>query len=405
MLIRRLSGTIPLLFAVLAALFVVAGWAQPAAAQNAGVYTVRGVTVDATAASVIEARAQALAQGQARAFDRLIQRLVLSQDQARVPAIGSGEIGGMVTDFSVANERTSNVRYLAEMTVRFQPDAVRAFLQRSGIDYAETQARPLLVLPLYKDSAGWRLWDSPNPWHEVWLTGRHVDGLVPLEAPLGDIDDVIAVNAEAALAGDSNALQAIAARYGAAEVLVARAAVSGDPAVIDIEAQRHLGSGGKIADQITQADGEDLSAALGRASDRLAASFQEEWKAQNVLRFGSESQLTAEVPIQSLAEWNEIRSRLQSLPQVRRIDIVYLTRSQARIDLTYLGDQATLTRVLEQRDLSLMPAPLGQWSLGFLRGSAPIPQDSAPLSAPAGDAGLGTQANPDSQSPAGAAAQ
>ncbi|MEX0921249.1 MAG: DUF2066 domain-containing protein [Rhodovibrionaceae bacterium] len=397
MLIRRRGGTNSLHFALLAALVLAAGLAGPAAAQEAGVYVVSGVKVDATADTVTQARSQAMAQGQSKAFDLLMQRLVPSQDLPRVPAIGSNEVDSLVTDFSVANERTSDVRYLADMTVRFQPDAVRSFLQRAGIDYAETQARPIVVLPLYKDADGWRLWDSPNPWHEAWLKGRHSNDLVPLEAPLGDIDDVIAVDAEAALAGDSSALQAIAGRYDAAEVLIARAQVSGDPAVIDIEGQRMLGDGGQVSDQVTQAEGEDLADALVRATDRLAAAMQGDWKAQNVLRFGSESQLTADVPIQSLNEWMDIRSRLQSLPQIRRVDIVYMTRGQVRVNLTYLGDQQALSQVLAQRNLSLTPESQGKWSLGFASGAAPRLEENAPLTAPAEDGALNSGGTTDSE--------
>ena len=391
MLIRRRGGAHTVIFVLAAALLS----AAPAAAQNSGIFTVRGVPVDATAESVTQARNEAIAQGQARAFDRLMQRLVMTQDRQYVPQIGGNEIGSMVTDFSVANERTSDVRYLADMTVRFQPDAVRSFLQRAGVNYAETQARPIVVVPLYRDAEGWRLWDSPNPWHEVWLNGPYSDDLVPFEAPLGDIDDVSAIDAEAARSGDTAALQAIAERYGAQEVLLAEAQVSGDPATIQVQGQRLLGGSGRtVSDQVTQGAEEDLDDALRRAADRVAAACQEDWKAPNGLRFGSESQLTADVAIESLGEWMEIRSRLQSLPQIRNIEIVYLTRGEARVNLTYLGDQAGLSRVLGQRDLTLQPEPQGAWSLGFAQGAAPSLDGQQPLAAPASPESTSSDTDP-----------
>lgn len=391
MLIRRRGGPLTVIFVLTAALLSAAGAVPPAAAQSDSIFTVRGIPVDATAESVTQARAQAIAQGQARAFDRLIQRLVMDQERQFVPEIGSNEIGSMVTDFSVANERTSDVRYLADMTVRFQGDAVRNFLQRAGVNYAETQARRIVVVPLYRDEEGWRLWDSPNPWHEAWLDGPYNDDLVPFEAPLGDIDDVTAIDVEAARNGDSSALRAIAERYGAQEVLLAEAQVSGNPATVQVQAQRLLGGSGRtVSDQVSQGEGEDLAAALRRAAERVAAAYQDEWKAQNVLRFGSESQLVAEVPIQSLGEWMEIRSRLQSLPQIRNIQIIYLTRGEARINLTYLGDQAGLSRILGQRDLSLLPRPQGEWAIGFAEGSAPSLDGQQPLTAPAPGQDQGT---------------
>lgn len=390
MLIRRRGGPSPVVFVLTAALLSAAA-AMPAAAQSGEVYTVRGIPADATAETVTQARSQAIDQGQAMAFDRLMQRLVMSQDRQSVPEIGASEVSSMVTDFSVANERTSDVRYLADMTVRFQPDAVRSFLQRAGVNYAETQARPIVVVPLYRDAEGWRLWDSPNPWHEVWLNGPYSDDLVPFEAPLGDIDDVSAIDAEAARNADTGALQTIAERYGAQEVLLAEAQVSGEPATVQIQAQRLLGGSGRtVSDQLTQGEDEDLGEALRRAADRVAAAYQEDWKAQNVLRFGSESQLVADVPIRSLGEWMEIRHRLQSLPQIRNIVIVYLTRGEARVNLTYLGAQEGLDQVLGQRDLTLRPEPQGEWSIGFAEGAAPPLDGLQPQSEPASPDSTGT---------------
>ena len=375
MLIRRLGGTIPFVFALLLAL--------PVAAQDSSIFTVRGVEVDATADSVTQARNDAMAQGQVKAFDRLMQRLVMSGERQNVPNIGSGEIRSMVTDFSLADERTSDVRYLADMTVRFQGDAVRNFLQRAGVNYAETQARPIVVVPLYQDSEGWRLWDSPNPWHEAWLNGPYANDLVPFEAPLGDIDDVSAIDVQAARNGDTAALQAIAERYGAKEVLLATAQVSGSPATIDFEARRLLGSeSGTVADQMAQGEDEDLQSALGRAADRIAASYQESWKQENVLRFGSQSDLVADVPIGSLNEWMEIRNRLSSVPQVRDIEIVYLSRGASRVRLIYLGNTESLTRVLAQRDLSLQPPARGNWTLRLADGAVPADQGSGSFSEP-----------------------
>lgn len=391
MLIRRRGGTIPLIFALATALLSAGGTAAPAAAQDESIFTVRGIKADASAETVTEARSQAIEQGQAKAFDRLMQRLVMREDQQSVPQIDNSEIGSMVTDFSVANERTSDVRYLADMTVRFQPDAVRRFLQRAGVNYAETQSRPMVVLPLYRDAEGWRLWESPNPWHEAWLNGPYSDDLVPFEAPLGDIDDVSAIDAAAARNADPAALRAIAERYGARAVLLAEAQVSGDPAVIEVQGQRLLGDDDKqVTEEVTQGEDEDLSDALRRAADRIALAYQEEWKAENVLRFGSESQLVAEVPIRSLNEWMEIRRRLQTLPQVRNIKIIYLTRSAARVNLTYLGDQTGLSRVLSQRDLSLQPQSQGEWILGFAEGAAPRPEGPSPGSGGAATPEQGT---------------
>ena len=57
--------------------------AEPVCAES--VYTVRDVAVDASSTSAAEARSVALAEGHLMAFERLIRRLVLAEDQVLLP--------------------------------------------------------------------------------------------------------------------------------------------------------------------------------------------------------------------------------------------------------------------------------------------------------------------------------
>ena len=103
-----------ILMAMLLTLFGAApGWAD--------VYTVRGVPVDATAASVAEARDLAIAQGQLAAAQLLFERLTLPEDRFLAPDIDEGTASLLVAGFEVADERQSSDRYLATMTVSFDP--------------------------------------------------------------------------------------------------------------------------------------------------------------------------------------------------------------------------------------------------------------------------------------------
>src|SRR3546814_5337389 len=86
------------------------------------------------------------------------------------------------------------VRYLADLTFRFNPDQVRSLLRGAGVPFAETRSKPVVVLPVFGDSAaGPTLWTGTNPWRDVWAQRRGDDGLVPLTVPLGDLGDLAAV--------------------------------------------------------------------------------------------------------------------------------------------------------------------------------------------------------------------
>src|SRR6185437_11149732 len=186
-------------------------------------FTVADIPVDATASSAVAARAAARVAGQRRAFRMLLERLTLVADRGRLPRVGDQQLTEMVRDFSVANERSSAVRYLASYTFRFRPDAVRKLLRDAGIPFAETVSKPVVVLAVLRRGDATLLWDDPNPWRAAWSDHNGGGGLVPFVVPLGDAADVAAVGPDEALAADRDALARVAALHGGGDILIAAA--------------------------------------------------------------------------------------------------------------------------------------------------------------------------------------
>ncbi|MFM2130420.1 MAG: hypothetical protein RL477_1966 [Pseudomonadota bacterium] len=341
-------------------------WAGPAAraAEDPEAFTVRSVAVDATADTAARARDQALAAGQLAAFNRLLARLTLASDRDKLPAISTEAVSDLVRDFEVADEKTSAVRYLALLTVRFKPDAVRGLLRERGAGFAETRSRPLLVLPVYELVGALSLWDEPNPWREAWARVRSPDGLVPVVRANGDLQDVALIGAEQAVRGDDKRLAAIAARHGASDVLVARASMRYPDSARPAEGsgpwlQVTLSRFGTTQLEQTRVEafypegGESLQATLERAAVAIAEQIQENWKRNNRLRFDTGDELTVEVPLASLAQWIDIKSRLEKISFIRRSDLILLNRKGARVRLNFMGDEEQLRLALLQSDLTI----------------------------------------------------
>jgi len=99
----------------------------PARAQD-DPFTVRGVVVDATAATAIAARERAHEQGKRQAWERLVDAMAPQPDQARLKRLAQRELETLIQSFSVDAERTGATRYSAELTVQFHPERARAAL-------------------------------------------------------------------------------------------------------------------------------------------------------------------------------------------------------------------------------------------------------------------------------------
>ena len=97
---------------------------QPSVARDLSIYTVSDVIVDETAESAAAARDIALSKGQAAAFRRLMSRIAPIADHGRIPALSSSLLVDIVGGIDVEGEKTSPVRYIATLTVRFNQAAV-----------------------------------------------------------------------------------------------------------------------------------------------------------------------------------------------------------------------------------------------------------------------------------------
>lgn len=132
------------------------------------IFHVEGVTVDARAQDELAAKTRGLAAAKQHALQLLLTRLSPLHDHDRLPEADSKAMNELVRDFSLADERFGGGRYLASLTVRFNPSAVRDLLRDHDIPFAETKSLPVLVLPVYQMFGANLLWDNPNPWFDAW---------------------------------------------------------------------------------------------------------------------------------------------------------------------------------------------------------------------------------------------
>ena len=362
------------ILAGLATLFAVSA-TMPGAAQPMDVFEVRDVAVDVTAETATKARELALIEGRKLAFRRLLERLTLRIEHQGLPDLGAEEIAAYVNDFSVAEEKTSAVRYLARLNFRFKHEEIRGLLNDLGFSFAETVSKPVLVLAVFQNAGALILWDEPNPWRDAWAARPARQGLVPTLMPLGDLKDIAAIGAEQAMDGDLQRLNVISRRYGASDSLVVFGVLQVDAApfrrVLEVYFTRY---GKQLREQtevmsFSQKENETVGGLLARAVEELTFVVEDNWKRDNIMQFERTGVIAAVVQITRLKDWLDVRARLAGVAVVRRAEMVLLSRSEVRVNLHFIGDRDQLALALEQSDLRLFEEG-GQWRLG-LAGAQP----------------------------------
>ena len=325
------------------------------------------VKVDATADSVAAAHELARVDGQRRALVLVIDRLSGSTDSTKLPKLDDNTVTDMVESFEVANERMSAVRYLADYTFHFRPSKVRRLVHSADTAPAEANSRPavdeggskpVIVLPVYKDSARTVLWDDPNAWREAWGQRSAGSGLIRLTVPLGDASDLAIIDAGRAEAGNPDALTAIAQQNGGDEAIVALATArrAGDKVVgLDLSIKRYRS--GHLADThgttLDANPGENADDFLKRAADTIAREIASSSKKSPGPSSDQQASLGASVPIGSIGEWVRVRDRLASVPAIRKVDLLSLNRHEAKIQIKYVGSSDQLRSSLAEVDLGL----------------------------------------------------
>ncbi len=353
-------------------------------AQQGGVdplYVIADLPVDVRAASAQAAREQALAEGQLSAWRRLVERLVHPDDQALVPTGDPALVESLILDLAIANERRSDVRYLADLTFRFRSEAVRQVFADAAVRFTETASPPILILPVIDpaDGSAPRLFEDPNPWAEAWARLDPSSPLVPLIVPLGDVLDLTQLPARTALARDAQAFARARARYGAGAVAVVLArAIPGSPPRLELALvvdRADRPSAEPVTFTLTGEAGQPAAAPpdaiegeapampdpelWARAVDQVVASIRSDWKRESAVGARAAGELRISAPIAGLDDWVRLRRQLTGTAGVQSIEVVMLRRASVIFDLIFAGDADRLRRSLAQYGLGLEAAGLG----------------------------------------------
>lgn len=342
----RLGGWLP----VACAIVLLAVWTSGAGAASGArnLYEVRGVKVDVSAATAAQAREQALAEAEVRAFQVLLDRLTLPRDQATAKRFTDAEIASATKDFWVSEEKVSPVRYIASLNYEFRADRVRELAAGKGIPLVTALAQPVLIVPVLDEPGGARLWPPGNPWWDAFA-GLAADGLVPVVLPKGDAEDAAQIDARAVLAMDEPRLAALARRHDALDILVAiaRPQAGGQLALVS---RRKLAFGpvSETRAAMRAEPGESAQDLLRRAAAATLRDIENGWKEAQRSGGGAAAGVIAiDVPVREIRTWLLVEKSLNRIPGVRRVEPVMFSPGRVRVNLFFTGSTEQIASALE----------------------------------------------------------
>ncbi|MBO7257782.1 MAG: DUF2066 domain-containing protein, partial [Alphaproteobacteria bacterium] len=225
---------------------------------HAGLYDVSGVAVNVEAENAVRAKEQALADAVLQAFPKLIKKIGLDDkfivqiDMPKLPeetqkssqengeesvqsaedrpepieapengvVITPDEISALVAGVSVANEKNTSVRYMADVTVRFKPKEIKAYLTERGVPFLDKEPPKMVIIPIVRENSTTLVFEEESP---LFLSLRQTlpeTDLHTFVIPVGDEFDKASITPEVLNGIDYTALDTLRAKYRAAMALI-----------------------------------------------------------------------------------------------------------------------------------------------------------------------------------------
>lgn len=325
-----------------------------ARAQSGGIYSIANVSVDETAASALEARNAAFARAQMLAWAQLVERLAQPEEFARigVPAITPAILERLAISQDILEERRSGTRYLARLTINFNPSLVRQVLAEAGYTALfEQRAAPILIVPVLAGASA----AFEAPWRTAWSQQGFERELQPL---------IPAFDLPGALNGDWAAVESAAAQVGAATAVYVITQAVGAQLVADLSEVSPAGlrqERGRVSAQVGPGE-QGFSKAFQELASKVNIQLQRDWKTR--LRSGvaePAARLEVQTIYASLAQWLQLKKAMESSARslISDVRIEAVSAQGAMVSLGYVGTSEQLKQDLARFGGVLEQTPRG----------------------------------------------
>lgn len=369
---KNLNLDFMLIGLILSVFFI--GRAQ-AASVDSKMFSASRIRIDVTAENAAAAREQAMQDGQKKALMAVMERITPSYVTEQLPELVPDDILNFVQDISVSNEKTSSVRYMATLDVRFDPDAVRDLLRQNNLPYVRTSGKPLLILPLYKRSSSATpiLWEEENAWLRAWVNRTTESYMIPLFVPLGGLSDSQLLSVEQISRGELDPARELAKRYDAEGILIVELIRNGQSFTVKGRAMD-----GATASEIpnfsfSQQLVKNTSATLSKAVKRVVDHLENVWKNEQMVQFNEAASLVAMVPVSDLKQWGMIKGRLDRIPIISSYYLQAARAGVLQLTVFFAEDMDRLKKEMGKRGLVLTALPSGVFKLTTAEQMASLP--------------------------------
>ena len=323
------------------------------------VFGAASISIDKVAATAAEAQKTGVDAAAQTAFRQVLNRVLLSSvDQDEFAAEHSYDA---FTDFvHIIEEKNLEKRYIARLDFCFDAERMRMAMQNAGLQWAELQSPPILLLPVWKDPDGASAWLKNNRWIAGWQDAvDHYQGLVSLRRLPHSLTHERRFRGADLLAGNPIKLAAAGNIAEAEQVLVVAATLDyeGSKRVVEVEVRLFDKTGQPIATILSQSDimlSKTDSKPLDSIRQTILGQIEGSWHSANLINSSTAGYLLVDVPVTSVKQWSDRLTALRQVAVIKDVSIRTLNTSSGSVLLELVGSREALQNALASHDLALV---------------------------------------------------
>lgn len=310
------------------------------------------VLVDVVDKNAAQAREKAFVAANRQGLINLLKKITTGDGVRQVAELNDNQIQNFVKEVSIISEKVSDIRYVAELKVRFNGNILRKYLREKNIPFTEEGGFKLLVLPLWQQGEK-TLWMEPeNLWRDAWSNNSGSDGMVEfLVTNNNNETNFEMVNAGKVLEFDSLLLEKLAHTYKADELYI----VYASPVANGLQVKIFAPSGRGGIEQTIFVAGDGTSANMESAVANVKEIISGRIKKYNLEEDNKQYEMLVLYQYPDLKNWLQLKKDLRDAPYVKSVKEDAIGGGRVQFRIKYVGSLNRLEQVLFSRGLRLMP--------------------------------------------------
>ena len=328
-------------------------------------FLISSILIDSEGVTGTEARDVGIKEATIEAFDNLVERLAIPNQEA-LAKFDSAAVERFVDFFRISSENALPRRYIAEIDICFDPVRVRAGFVDAGLEWSELLSPPILLLPVWEEPAGVRVWARNISWLDGWHQLKTDDNSLvrfTLLRPSLEIERQLSAKAIAQTQPEILAQAAQAANALQIVWVYAGLDYAGTIPELVLSARLYDSEGHELArliDRREQLNGRlNLQDAFADIRQEITSIVSLRWRQANLYYIGEQNEILITVNVNDMKSWINIRRVLSAQPTIDSFTPITLSNAHAVLKARLSAPVESLLLNIKSLGFMLEPSESG----------------------------------------------